>query len=185
MTDPLVGPLPACEDPPRALALLRELADGRPVAADHARWPNVKLDGEGRIVGFSGLSLTPTAHRFEVGGRRLYAWCAWDTLFLPAMLDRPALVRSTCAVTGREVRLDVDPSGVRAADPEPLWVSFPAPSSTSAADLTGTFCCHVHFLAGREAADRWEAGHPGGTALTLQDAFELGRRATRCCTDGD
>jgi alkylmercury lyase len=171
---------------PLARALLRALAQGRPVAepalttaAD--RWPNVELDDRGRVVAFGGLSLTPTAHRFTVGGRRLYTWCAWDTLFLPALLDQPALVESSCAVTGAQVRLAVDRSGVRDVDPEDLWISFPTPGAVSTADITATFCCHVHFIAGRPAADRWLGGHAGASVLGVRDAFELGRLATRCC----
>jgi alkylmercury lyase len=186
LADALAGTFPACDDAPLARALLRRLADGRPVAASvPARWPNVEFDENGRVVAFGGLSLMPTAHRFTVDGRRLYTWCAWDTLFLPALLERTAQVRSRCGVTGLDVRLTVDPSGVRDADHEPLWVSFPAPSSTSVADITGSFCCHVHFLAGRAAADEWLSRHPGGTALTLHEAFELGRRATCCLMDAD
>jgi alkylmercury lyase len=183
----------ACDDPPLARALLRELAKGRPVAPESLpapggsaaldRWPNVERDEHGRIVAFSGLTLEPTAHRFTVGGRQLHTWCAWDTLFLPALLDQAAHVRSSCPVTGTEVQLDVAPSGVSAVAPEPLWVSFPARSTTSATNLTATFCCHVHFLASRSAADDWLGGHPGGTVLTLQDAFELGRHAIRCCAE--
>ena len=190
LADSLVGTFLACDDAPLARALLRELAKGQPVAppaaetdvtAALARWPNVEFDEHGRVVAFSGLSLTPTAHRFTVGGRQLYTWCAWDTLFLPALLDQPAQVESICPVTGSRVRLTVAPSGFHDLHPEELWVSFPSPATTSTADITGTFCCHVHFLAGRPAADEWLSRHAGATALTLPDAFELGRLATRCC----
>ena len=101
--------------------------------ADGCRWPNVELDDHGRVVAFSGLSLTPTGHRFTVGGRQLYAWCAWDTLFLPALLDQPAHVESSCPVTGAPVRLAVDQSGVRHVDPEDVGVSFPPPGTASSA----------------------------------------------------
>ncbi len=199
LADELAGTFPSCEDAPLALALLRELAKGQPVGAPAlrnagvggddelpaalGRWPNVHVDEHGRVVAFGGLSLTRTAHRFAVGGRQLYTWCAWDTLFLPALLGETAQVQSTCPETGSHVRLVVDRSGIRHAEPEALWVSFPAPATTSTADITGSFCCHVHFLAGRSAADRWLSRHAGATVLTLRDAFELGRIATRCLAD--
>jgi alkylmercury lyase len=191
LAESLAATFPGCEDAPLALALLRELAAGEPVVASTlgeragtvlACWPNVNYDDDGRVVAFSGLSLRPTGHRFTVGGRQLYAWCAWDTLFLPAMLGCRADVESTCAVTGRDVRLSVEPNGVRQADPQPLWVSFPPAATTSTADITGTFCRHVHFLATPEAAEHWLNRHPEGTVLDVDDAYELGRRATRCCT---
>jgi alkylmercury lyase len=184
LADSLAGTFPACEDAPLARALLRALAKGEPVtdaaltaAAD--RWPNVELDDRGRVVAFSGLSLTPTEHRFTVGTHQLYTWCAWDTLFLPALLDQPARVQSSCPISGTQVRLAVDQSNVRDVDPEDLWVSFPPRGTASTADITGTFCCHVHFLAGRAAADQWPSRHQGATVLSVPDAFEVGRLATR------
>jgi alkylmercury lyase len=192
LAEALAGTFPGCEDAPLALALLRELATGEPVVASAlgeraeaviARWPNVDYDDDGSVVAFSGLSLTPTAHRFAVGGRQLYTWCAWDTLFLPAMLGQPADVRSTCPVTGGDIRLTVEPDGVRRVDPQPLWISFPPAATTSTADITGTFCCHVHFLATTAAAEHWLSRHPEGTVLAIDDAYELGRKATRCYTD--
>jgi alkylmercury lyase len=191
LAESLAGTFPGCEDAPLALAVLRELANGEPVAMSRlpdgaeqglARWPNVDYDDAGRVVAFSGLSLAPTTHRFTVGGLQLYTWCAWDTLFLPAMLGQSADVESTCPVTGSDIRLTVDPNGVRRVDPEPLWVSFPPAATTSTPDITGTFCCHVHFLATAAAAEHWLSRHPEGTVLDLDDAYELGRKATRCCT---
>jgi alkylmercury lyase len=190
LADSLAGTFPASGDAPLAQALLRELATGRPIeppqpqtelAAALSRWPDVEHDEHGRIVAFGGLTLRPTTHRFTVGGRQLFTWCAWDTLFLPALLEQPARVESTCPITATAVRLTVDPSGVSARDPEELWMSFPPVATTSTADITGTFCRHVHFLAGRGAADEWLDRHEGATTLTLADAFELGRLATRCC----
>jgi alkylmercury lyase len=189
LAESLAGTFPGCDDAPLARALLCELAKGYPVSistldqrahAVIARWPNVEYDGEGRIVAFSGLTLTPTAHRFRVGDRDLYTWCAWDTLFLPAILDQSAGVRSRCPITGTEVRLTVAPTGIVGVDPPALRVSFPPPATTSTADITGTFCCHVHFLAGPVAAAQWLNRHPGGAVLELDDAYELGRAATRC-----
>ena len=195
LADSLAGTFPGSDDAPLALALVRALARGEPVAAAAlaasarrdeadaaaalARWPNVHLDERGRVVAFSGLSIRPAGHRFEVDARELYTWCAWDTLFLPALLGRPARVRSRCPVSGAEIRLTVGPDGVRDNDPGPLRVSFPPPGAASTNDITGTFCCHVHFLAGPGPTDRWLAGHDGAIVLTLADAFELGRLTTQ------
>jgi alkylmercury lyase len=191
LAESLAGTFPACDDAPLARRLLRELAQGRPVSistidqrahAVVARWPNVEYDDEGHVVAFSGLSLTPTAHRLAVGEHGLFTWCAWDTLFLPAILDQSATVRSRCPISGTDVRLTVAPNGIVDVDPAALWVSFPPPTTASTTDITGTFCCHVHFLAGPEAVQQWRSRHPGGAVLELDDAYELGRVATRCFT---
>ena len=87
-------------------------------------------------------------------------------------------MRSTCPVTGVEVRLSVFPEGVKSADPAELWVSFPAPAAATATDITGSFCCQVHFLASPEAVEQWKRANAGGAALTLDEALELGRRCT-------
>jgi alkylmercury lyase len=97
------------------LTLLRLLAQGRPVslaaAAEAAAqaedeiltklrsWPNAHYDDGDRIVALCGLTLRPTPHSFEVGGKQLHTWCAWDTLSLPVLLDASATVKSTCPVT--------------------------------------------------------------------------------------
>lgn len=183
---------PGREDAPAALTLLWLLAQrvpvsvdalgeaaGRPlgeVATQLALWPNVERDEDGRVVGFSGLTLRSTAHRFEVGGRELHTWCAWDTLFLPAMLGASARVRSRCPVTGNAVELVVSRQRVEHAQPEPLYVSFPPPASTDTDNITGSFCCHVHFLAGDDAAGHWREPHPDGEVLDVQAAFALGCR---------
>ena len=116
-----------------------------------SRRGNVELDDHGRVVAFSGLSLTPTAHRFTVAGRTLYTWCAWDTLFLPALLGQSARVESPCPITGTAVRLEVEPSGVRDVDPEEVWVSFPARGHR----VDGRH--HRHVLLSR-ALPRWPRG---------------------------
>ena len=199
----LAGTFPGSDDAPLARALLRELTQGQSVSAAAlaastgrdengvtatlARWPNVLRDEQGRVEAFGGLSLRPTKHRLHVGGRRPYTWCAWDTLFLPALLDDVAEVESNSAITGTAVRLTVAPDRVLATYPDNVWVSFPAPGQTSTDDIVESFCCHVHFVAGDDAAGGWVSARPGAFALRVEDAFELGRLATRAffTTRGD
>jgi alkylmercury lyase len=199
LAESLAGTFPGRDDAPLARALLRSLANGAPVSAAAvaafggrdeqqvtetlARWPNVRRDEHGRVEAFGGLSLRPTKHRFEVAGRPLYTWCAWDTLFLPALLDEPAQVKSTCPATGAAVRLTVAPDRVLASHPQDVRVSFPPPGQASTAEIVESFCCHVHFLAGVDAASGWVRRSPGTFVLDLDDSFELGRRATRTLCD--
>ena len=195
LAESLAGTFPGSDDAPLARALLRELAQGQPVSAAAlaacagrdendvtatlARWPNLRRDKQGRVEAFGGLSLPPTKHRFDIGDRPLYTWCAWDTLFLPALLGQQAQVKSTCPMTAIEVRLMVAADCVLTAHPQDVWVSFPPPTQTSTDEIVESFCCHVHFLAGADAADGWASARPGTFALALADAFELGRLATR------
>lgn len=188
----LQSTFPAGNDASLALALLRLLSEGRPVtpaalaqAANRtagevvgrlSSWPNVERDEAGQVVAFSGLTLRPTAHGFRVGTRGLHTWCAWDTLFLPALLRQTADVRSLCPVTGSVVELVVAPDGVTSARPADLHVSFPSLAATDTDDITGSFCCHVFFLAGADAARTWRETRAEDSVFDVDAAFELGRR---------
>jgi alkylmercury lyase len=194
LADGLADTFPAADDAPLARALLALLARGEPVIGEQlaaatkrppaevnaalASWPNVHRDGRGAVVAFSGLTLRPTEHRFRTGGRELFAWCAWDTLFLPALLEQPADVRSTCPLTATTVRLRLDAAGISGSEPADLGVSFPPVATTSTASIVESFCRHVHFLAGHATARRWLSVHPGGRVLAPGDAYEVGQRAT-------
>lgn len=140
------------------------------------RLPNVEKDDRGAVVGFGGLTLRPTPHRILLDGRVGYAWCAWDSLFLPVALDARVEVLSRCPRTGRPIAVTVEPTGVVERDPDTVVVSFVRPDTVDAADLRGSFCGAVHFFAGASAAAAWTAQGPGRVVLDLGDAFALGRR---------
>jgi alkylmercury lyase len=174
-------------------ALLRELARGRPVPVDdlarvtgrsvaEARdglggLPDTEYDASGAVVGH-GITLRETPHRFTVDGQALYTWCALDTLIFPTVLDRPAQVVSPTPGSGEPVTLSVDPAaGVTALEPATAVVSVLVPDGGSS--VRAAFCNQVHFFATPAAAADWLSEHPGGTVLTVADAFDLGRRLAR------
>jgi len=168
---------PALDEAGREISLdiYRRLARGAPVvlceaaAARVRKWPGVYYDSRGRIVGYWGLSLAPMRHRLRIGARELFAWCAWDTLFLPAVLGTRIEVES------ERVHLVVSPEKVEAADPPGLLVSFVVPSGEGVrADIITSFCHHVHFYTS-ETAEK----PPGAFLLSLAEAFEVGRLLNR------
>jgi alkylmercury lyase len=177
-----------------ALEVYRRLAEGSPAPAadvavrvgispEHVQdllrsWPGVFLDRDDSVVGFWGLTikrLSPT-HRLEVGGRELFAWCAWDTLFLPGILGATAPVESRCPTTAETISLVVSPEGVVETSHPGAVVSFLLPDRDFDADVIQSFCHFVHFFASAEAGEAWTAGHPGTFLLSLEEAFELGRQ---------
>jgi alkylmercury lyase len=196
----LADTFPGAADGPLARALLALLARGDPITDERlavatnraprdvnavlASWPNVHRDDRGAVVAFGGLSLLPTKHRFHVAGRELFTWCAWDTLFLPALINEPAEIRSTCPLTGRSVRLRADAGGVIDAEPVDVAISFPPLASTATRNIVESFCCHVHFVAGHDAAEKWLSEHRGGRVLALMDAYEVGKLATARLRNG-
>ena len=176
------------------LTLYRLIAGGEPVSVERlavklgldddavrsllGRLPpsTFQYDEPGRIIGFGGLSQSPTRHRFMVGGRGLYTWCAFDGLFLPELLDSPGRITTACPVTRVDIRLTVTPDGVEKTDPDGVVMSFVMPETAGyRADLRGTFCRYVNFFASDQAAAAWLTGNAGAAILSLAEAYALGR----------
>jgi alkylmercury lyase len=135
-------------------------------------WPGVHFDADGRIVGYWGLSLTPTPHEINFPNRQLYTWCAWDTLFLPEVLGEPAMVRSHCPATSTPITMRVSATGVEGLDPPTAVVSFVLPPESEInADIVNSFCHYVHFFANEHVAEKWARQHKGAFIVSVEDAF--------------
>lgn len=182
-----------------AIALYRELAKGHaldvvqlgcalgvPLAETRALLQHGSIktlsyaDGEGRILGFGGLAVVPMHHRFAVDGRELSTWCAWDSLFIPEILGRPAQVTSADPESGGTVRLTVAPERIEQVEPNDAVISFIWPDAgvfkTSAANVMTRFCHFIFFFESRSSGDRWASKHPGTFLFSLEDAFALAKR---------
>ncbi len=175
-----------------SVTLYRLLAQGRPVARQTLAkqvglpvaqvgtvldaWYGVFYDPAGEIIGYWGLALREMSHRFRVRGRALYAWCAWDTLFLPQIIGVAAEVSSRCPVSGDAIRLTVTPYGVEAIEPVSTVISFVTPRQAEIKeDVILNFCHHVHFFRSAEVAGSWIAKRPDARLLTLDEGWALGR----------
>lgn len=157
-----------------ALASSAGLAQER-LAEILAGWRGVFYEQE-RIIGFWGLTLRPvSAHRIRTGGRENFGWCAWDTLFLPELLGKPAEVESLDPETGAHIRLRVTPDGVQNVDPEGAVLSFINPPEEMSDEIVTSFCRFIHFFASRDSAARWRARNPGTVILSIEEGFRLGR----------
>jgi len=138
-------------------------------------------DGDGNVVGIAGLSQNQHPHRFTVNGIQLATWCAWDSLFLPVMLQQTAEVSSQCPSTGETIRLTITPEGVTSEHPASTVISIVIPQPTkngleSVEEIWTTFCHHIHFFSSPQAAQEWFTAREQEIAiLTIEQAFELGR----------
>lgn len=184
-----------------AVTLYRELAKGEPLTTERlasALGVSRERAGEalardpirafvyadkGHILGFGGLAVAPMPHELRVKGRTLWTWCAWDSLFIPAVLGDTADVSSSDPDTRELVRLTVSPTGIERVDPTDAVVSFLIPDANdfhqSANNVMRQFCHFVFFFTSRESGERWLGRHEGTFLYSLDDAFELGLRLVR------
>ncbi len=203
----LAAALQAADIPPRLapteaallLAVLRMVATGRvvapaqlsPLAASLAIPPDrlapmlrqmAEYDEHGNIIGMLGLSQAKHPHRFHCDGHPFTTWCAWDTLFLPILLQAPAQIETTCPATQRTIRLTVTPDGVLSAEPAGavLLIVVPPPAQqhiTTVEQRWSRFCHHVWLFTTQEAAEQWPHDKPyDAVVLSLEDGFVLGRQ---------
>lgn len=142
-------------------------------------WPGVFLQG-GSVVGFWGLAIPEMSHRFEVDGKTLFTWCAYDALFLPELIGKSARVASRDPVTGEEITLTVHLDRIENPNSEETVMSFLDPDTTTFDEnVILNFCNYVHFFSSIESGSKWIADNPGTFLLSLDDSFQLARRANR------
>ncbi|MCZ6533476.1 MAG: organomercurial lyase [SAR324 cluster bacterium] len=175
-----------------AMWLYRLLAEGAPVAPHSlaqaaqtplarvnellAAWPGLYCE-DGAVIGFWGLTVRPfSEHLFKVDGRTLHTWCAWDTLFIPLILGKTALVESPCPVSGEIIRLTVSPSQVERLEPSTALMSMLEPPEDIAEDIVAKFCHYVYFFSSAQAGAQWCGEHEGAMLMSIEDAFDLGRK---------
>ncbi|MBW2244878.1 MAG: hypothetical protein JRH01_23095 [Deltaproteobacteria bacterium] len=96
----------------------------------------LERDDEGRIIG-AALTTRPTPHVVAIHKKRLFAWCALDTLFIPGLLGERAEIESTCPVSKAPIRLTVDPEGVNTVSPPEAALSIVLPGFDSSEMTTG------------------------------------------------
>src|SRR5680860_1113962 len=175
-----------------AVATYRLLATGSPVmieaaadatgfpidtAAETLRsWPGVFRDGEDRIIGFWGLALPEMTHRVRLGDVDLYAWCAWDPLFL-ALIVGDLEVRTDDPISRDTVSYRSAAEGTVSELSHPDGVlSFLRPNEPWDDDVMDTFCHYVLHFTDPTSAGEWTSRHPGTFTIRLDDGVALARR---------
>jgi len=157
--------------------LLREvfplLAEGRPVPveriADRTGAPSTIVeealvhgragrDGAGRVVELSGLTLSPTLHRVDVGGVALYSCCALLAHLTPLLLARAVRLESVDPRGRGLIRMILTPAGVAGTAPRDAVGTFVTTEPESVAACVGAnFCSHVHHFTNRDTAATYVA----------------------------
>lgn len=143
-------------------------------AATVRKIPDLEFDAAGHLVGM-GLSLLPTPYQFFLGERRMFTWCAFDTLIYPVLLGREARIESRCLVTGTSIRLLVTPLRLASLDPAEAVLSLPIPETVAGCDRNG-FCEQAHFFCSHQVASTFLATHPNILLFSVADAYLLGQK---------
>jgi len=142
-------------------------------------WPGVFSDAERRIVGYWGLSIPGaynSPHTLRMNGRTLSAWCAWDTLFLPQLVDQTAEIESTSPGKTGTVRLTITPQQVERVEPVGAQMSVLVPEAQEVQkDVVTSFCNFIHFFPSRQSGESWAAKHGGTFLLSIHQAHVLAR----------
>jgi alkylmercury lyase len=178
-----------------AICLYRLLAEGEPVEAGLladrtevaqddvdralAERPGIFRDERGGVIGFLGLSIRQTPHRLSVGGHTLYAWCAFDSLFLPELLGASVDVESHCPTTGEAITLTVTGTQVHDVRPAETVLSYLHKDEPLDENVIKTFCHYIHFFASADAAAEWTAKHDHTFTISLAEGGEIARLTNR------
>jgi hypothetical protein len=138
--------------------------------------PLMFRDDDGQVVGFSGLALSEMPHRIRRLSVDLYAWCAWDPLFLARIIgDLEVATRDPATSEAISYRIGGDGIISDLSHPDGV-MSFVRPGTLRQEDVIGRFCHFIHHFSSLASARRWTAEHPGTFTIGLDDAVELARR---------
>src|ERR687892_807377 len=153
--------------PPEEIAIrLQETPD---TVISTLRSFGAEFDKDGNIVGV-GLTLVPTPHIYKIDSRKLYAWCAADTLSLPVILKQNAEIESPDPFTGEKIHISVTPDRVEKVEPKTAVVSWV--KSVDPTNIRGSFCHYVHFFSSPKTASKWIAEHPDQTFYRANDVYK-------------
>lgn len=181
------------------LRVLKTLACGRPVTQNQVDQMSADLDispkeahgflaqvcerdAKGRILGSMGLSLNEECvHRFYVNGTQLSTRTAWNSLFLPPLLDRTASIVSWSPRDKKQVRVTVSPDRVEWTCPSQAVVSImtineDSQDTNSIESICSSFCRPGYFFASREEAEAWAEDRANIVILSVEEAYKLGKR---------
>ena len=111
-----------------SVQIYRLLVEGKPVSQEEiamslnypidkvnafiTNWFAVYYNDDKNIIGYLGMALQRMPHRFEVDNKTVYTWCAWDSLFIPELLQKTARVESNDPITNEKIRFTVTPDEI-------------------------------------------------------------------------
>lgn len=168
------GPLLPCfpllaQGEPLAISEMAE-ASGREVwlIEQTLKAARCRFDDDARLIDLFGMTLEPTLHRLEIGGRIVFSCCALWAHVIPRLVGRPVSVQSVDPTSRQVVRLSISPTGVTALDPpQALATLAVADSGSIGSDVESAFCRHVRHFATLGSAERFSLVSPARRVVPL------------------
>jgi len=132
----------------------------------------VEINTKGDLVG-AVLSLNPTEHQISMDNHRFYAWCAYDALYAPGVIGKPAQIISKDPVTGKMIQVSITPDRVEEVQPESAVVSVVGAGGDMRAGPKSSRCTHMLFFESQDSAEQWMQSRTGVSILRVEEVFEL------------
>lgn len=165
---------------------IEEIAKSLGMDKDHVKsiideWAGIYYNDDGNIIGYLGLAVEKMGHRFKLGEKTLYTWCAWDTLFIPQIIGKTANIESRDPLTKETISLTVThDGGISAVEPTDAVISFMIPNTEEVrTDVIKSFCHYVHFFESRNSAEEWISQSDKKDEiliLSIEDAYTIALR---------
>lgn len=130
-----------------------------------------EVDEQGEVIGFAGLSIVPTNHRFEINGKTFYTWCAADALLFPSALGITARIFSTDPVSNEKIELTVSPDKIEKVVPKSAVVSIV--ETADACNIRTSLCDRVHFFTSEVTAVEWKKQNEDASILPVEKLFQI------------
>jgi alkylmercury lyase len=124
----------------------------------------IDRDGERRLTGSAGLSLTDGPHRLHLDETTFRTWCAYDALGIPAALGRDATVETSCGACAQPIVVRMTAGRPDRRGPEQLWLA------ARGDDLRSQFCAPTVLLCGAAHGQTWAAAQQQAGQLLDLDA---------------
>jgi len=138
-----------------------------------------ELNQQGELVGFLGLSVVPTNHIILINDKKLYTWCAADTLIFPAILNTKVEIHSQDPTNATQIKITVDNDYLTSIMPSGVMISWVDEVDDS--DIRCSMCNRVHFFASDESAIRWHSNNQDARIFSVVDFYSHDISKTNCC----
>ena len=116
----------------------------------------VEYNVTNEISAYRGVTLRQTTHCVFHNAFKVFTWCAFDTLFLADLLDKPVKITSNCPTCNKAITINKPDRDHKSLKETNTVMSFIIPDKVDyCEDLQSAFCCKVHFFCNGQCGSEW------------------------------